>query len=72
MNQYRYRLVNQHPAVSFLPSDITSSEIEDNSFDALHLGIGAMMPNDLSSQILCEMSPAINPPIVNLLTFKNE
>jgi hypothetical protein len=56
MNQYRYRLINQSPILNLLPADVRAVETQDDVFDTVHLGVGAMMPNDLSSHILGEIA----------------
>ncbi|HAJ73096.1 MAG TPA: hypothetical protein DCO68_13570 [Methylophilaceae bacterium] len=59
VSKYRYRTVSREETASALfhrPINIT----EHNSlFENVHLGVGAMMPNDLSPAMLGEMAQLI-------------
>lgn len=48
--------------VDFYPKHTAFVEVQEDEFDVVYLGVGAMMPNDLPVLMLCEMAQLVETP----------
>jgi hypothetical protein len=62
MNAYNYCEIDITQMVDFYPQHPTCAEVQDDEFDIVYLGVGAMMPNDLPVLMLCEMAQLVETP----------
>ncbi|MDX1915175.1 MAG: hypothetical protein SFU55_06285 [Methylophilus sp.] len=59
VSEYRYRTVCREETASVLFHHHINIAAHDSLLDNVHLGVGAMMPNDLSPAMLGEMAQLI-------------
>lgn len=61
MNAYNYCEIDP-TQVDFYPKHTAFVDVQEDEFDVVYLGVGAMMPNDLPVLMLCEMAQLVETP----------
>jgi hypothetical protein len=56
VTRYRYRNPSKEKATNFIFSSQINFLQHESSLESVHLGVGAVMPHDLSSVMLGEMA----------------
>jgi hypothetical protein len=56
MNQNYYNVVKHSPLFNFLPQSTATVRAPEDIYESVHLGVGAIMPNDLPVLVLSEMA----------------
>lgn len=59
MNVYNDCEIDLTQMVDFYPQHTTCAEVQEDEFDIVPLGIGAMMPYDLPILMRCEMAQLV-------------